>query len=138
VIERRAARVLVCDDVEELRALVASTLAQAPELEIVGEAGDADLTVRLASDTHPDVVLLDLSLPGLAPERLILAVAAAVPAARLVAYSGRDPRDVLGAAESLLASYVPKSTPLPQLRAHLVAICEEMVHEAATQRVNDR
>jgi DNA-binding NarL/FixJ family response regulator len=87
------------------------------------------VALRLADQLKPDVVLLDLNLPGLAPKPLVAAIARAVPEAAIVAWSGSNPQDSLGDEAGRLACYLPKTMPLPEIRAHIVAICTEMVHE---------
>lgn len=39
-------------------------LNAAPGIEVVGEAGDGDEAVRLAAQTRPDVILMDIRMPG--------------------------------------------------------------------------
>src|SRR3954469_20386921 len=58
-------RVLLCDDVEGFRALMRSSLADDPSIEIVGEAADGAEGVEAAADLQPDVVLLDMSMPNM-------------------------------------------------------------------------
>jgi DNA-binding NarL/FixJ family response regulator len=115
--------------VDELRVLVGSALDAAPELAVVGDTGHADVALRLADQLKPDVVLLDLNLPGLAPELLVSAIARAVPRAAIVAWSGSNPQDSLGDEAARIACYLPKTTPMGEIRAHIVAICTEMVHD---------
>ncbi len=55
-------RVVVVDDHHLVRMGVRAELA--PDLKVVGEAGDVDAAVRVVQDTRPDVVLLDVHLPG--------------------------------------------------------------------------
>ena len=57
-------RLLVVDDHPIVRAGLVAVLAEEPGLEIVGEAADGDEAVRIAAETHPDVVLMDLRMPG--------------------------------------------------------------------------
>ncbi len=109
--------------------LVRAALDAAPELDVVGDTGHGDVALRLADQLKPDVVLLDLNLPGLTPERLVEDIARAAPRAAIVAYSGRDPRDTLGDAAAILACYLPKTMPLTEITARLVAICAEKEHE---------
>jgi DNA-binding NarL/FixJ family response regulator len=58
-------RVLLVDDHPLLRAGLKTLLAVEPDLQVVAEADNGDDGVRLALELHPDVVLMDLSLPGL-------------------------------------------------------------------------
>ena len=68
-------RVLLVDDHNLFRSGVRSLLQRYPDLEIVGEAGDGTEGIKRAGLLHPDVVLLDLHMPGLSgleAARLIL------------------------------------------------------------------
>jgi DNA-binding NarL/FixJ family response regulator len=58
-------RVLVVDDQPLFRAGLVALLNAAPDLTVVGEAADGDTAVRLAESARPDVILLDIRLPGL-------------------------------------------------------------------------
>ncbi|MEV0255927.1 response regulator transcription factor [Streptomyces sp. NPDC050732] len=57
-------RVLVVDDQFLIRAGLVGLLRAAPGIEVVGEAGDGDEAVELAARTSPDVVLMDIRMPG--------------------------------------------------------------------------
>jgi len=61
----RRIRVLLADDHGLLRKGVRSVLAQDPDIEIAGEASDGAEAVRLAETMAPDVVILDIAMPGL-------------------------------------------------------------------------
>ena len=56
--------VLVVDDQVLVRAGFAALIRAAPGLTVVGEAADGDEAVALAVRTHPDVVLMDIRMPG--------------------------------------------------------------------------
>lgn len=58
-------RVLVVDDQPLFRAGLVALLNASPDLTVVGEAADGDTAVRLAESAEPDVILLDIRLPGL-------------------------------------------------------------------------
>jgi len=56
-------RILIADDHAVVRAGVREVLRADPALEVVGEAGDSAETLRLAATLHPDLILLDITLP---------------------------------------------------------------------------
>jgi len=58
--------VLVVDDQPLFRAGLVALLNATPDMTVVGEAADGDTAVRLAESSQPDVILLDIRLPGLA------------------------------------------------------------------------
>ena len=57
-------RVVIADDHPLVRAGLRQVLADEPEIEVVGEAADGDETVAVLRATEPDVVLLDITMPG--------------------------------------------------------------------------
>src|SRR3954449_10859846 len=59
------ARVLLCDDVDMLRELLRYELEEDGDLVVVGEADNGIDSVRLAKELKPDVVVLDLAMPGI-------------------------------------------------------------------------
>ena len=105
-------RVLLCDDTPEMRALLRYALEAEGGVDIVGEAGDGDAAVRLAADQQPDVVVLDLEMPGPDPEALVTGLRRAARRAALVTFSGHEPAAVAGAAVDEIALHVPKTTDL--------------------------
>ncbi|MEV0525279.1 response regulator transcription factor [Streptomyces sp. NPDC050439] len=58
-------RVLVVDDQFLIRAGLVGLLRAAPGIEVVGEAGDGAEAVALAATTRPDVILMDIRMPGM-------------------------------------------------------------------------
>ena len=77
-------RVLVADDHAVVRRGLATLIATAPDLELVGTASDGAEAVRLAIDSGADVVVMDLSMPevdGVAATRLL---ASQVPSCRVL------------------------------------------------------
>jgi DNA-binding NarL/FixJ family response regulator len=59
-----AIRVLVADDHPLFRNGIVNSLASLADIELVGEAADGDLAVTLTVELQPDVVLMDLQMPG--------------------------------------------------------------------------
>jgi two-component system response regulator NreC len=59
-----ATRILIADDHPVLRSGLRVLLGADPDLEVVGEAGTGEEALRLAEELRPDVVLLDIGMPG--------------------------------------------------------------------------
>ncbi|MBL7119336.1 MAG: response regulator transcription factor [Dehalococcoidia bacterium] len=57
-------RVVIVDDEALFRELLRRTLSAEPGLEVVGVAGDGETAIHLAMEANPDVVLMDIELPG--------------------------------------------------------------------------
>ena len=58
-------RILVVDDERLLRTGFTMILRSEPDLEVVGDAADGFEAVAAAADLHPDVILMDIRMPGL-------------------------------------------------------------------------
>jgi two-component system nitrate/nitrite response regulator NarL len=58
-------RVLLADDNARFRSVLRQLLERDPEIEVVAEAGDGSEALELSEEHAPDVVLMDLSMPGL-------------------------------------------------------------------------
>ena len=58
-------RVLLVDDQEMVRDGLGALLSSAPDIELVGEAGDGQRAVQLAAELRPDVVVMDIRMPGM-------------------------------------------------------------------------
>jgi DNA-binding NarL/FixJ family response regulator len=111
-------RILVCDDVPEMRQLVRFALEEDLEQVVVGEARDGEEVVERARDLRPDVVVLDLSMPemdGLQAIRLLNEVA---PRTGIVVFTGFGGAVMRDQALSLGAdAYVEKGADLDELRS---------------------
>jgi DNA-binding NarL/FixJ family response regulator len=89
-----ATRVVLVDDVPEVRRLVRTALRFRGGFEVVGEAGDGTGAVRLAGELRPDLIVLDLGLPDIAGRDVLTQVRAQSPGTRIVVFSGgSDPAD---------------------------------------------
>jgi DNA-binding NarL/FixJ family response regulator len=104
-------RVLIVDDHPLTRDALA-TLLRGNDFEVVGEAADGARAADLARDTQPDLVLLDLSMPGLDGLAALPRLREAAPAAEVVVLtaSGTD-ENLLSAIRGGAAGYLLKSEP---------------------------
>jgi len=81
--------VLVCDDRPELRDAISSALADFPRFTVIGEAVDGASCLRSVQDNPPDILILDVSMPGGGPP-VARAVRSMHPAMHILVYSGRS------------------------------------------------
>ncbi|HYN75398.1 MAG TPA: response regulator transcription factor [Candidatus Limnocylindria bacterium] len=91
-------RVLVVDDHALFRRGVCSALATTKDLEVVGEAADADAALLRAIELAPDVILLDVRMPGRSGLDVCPALVAAVPGVRVLMLTASDRDEDLYAA----------------------------------------
>jgi diguanylate cyclase (GGDEF)-like protein/PAS domain S-box-containing protein len=98
-------RILVVDDLEEMRLMMRTALEHV-DVEIVGEAADGDGAVRLAEELQPDVVLLDLRMPGSDGFEALPRLRAVAPNACLVVVTVLPPGPETKRAQSLGADHV--------------------------------
>jgi DNA-binding NarL/FixJ family response regulator len=103
-----AVRVVLVDDHRLVRSGVRAELGA--EVDVVGEAGDVDEAVRVITATKPDVVLLDVHMPGGGGAEVIRGVHDQLPAVRFLALSVSDAaEDVIGVVRAGARGYVTKS-----------------------------
>lgn len=86
-------RVLLVDDVVEVRRLVRTSLRFRGGFEVVGEAADGAEAVRMAEQLRPDVVVLDLGLPDIAGREVLSRVREHAPRSKVVVFSGLETAD---------------------------------------------
>lgn len=83
-------RVLVCDDHAVVREGIRHVLAGEPGFEVVAEAANGEQALALARQHRPDVVVLDVTMPGESGLRVAPRLRAAVPDARVLILSMHD------------------------------------------------
>ena len=83
-------RLIVADDDPVTRLMLGAILKREPGFELVGEAEDAEQAVELALRRRPDVVLLDVHMPGGGGARAAVEIREGLPEVRIVAISADD------------------------------------------------
>jgi len=117
-------RVVIVDDHALLREGTRWILQQEPSIDVVGEAGRGDEAVELVGRLKPDVVLLDLRLPGLPGIDAARQIALVSPHTRILIVTAYDEEDyVLEALQAGAAGYLLKTAPSQELveAVHAVA-----------------
>jgi NarL family two-component system response regulator LiaR len=109
-------RVLLAEDDHLVRAGLRSLFADEPDLEVVGEASNGVEAIARTEALRPDVILLDLFMPGLSGLDAIAAIRQHNPAARILVLSGYDDGDLIFAAiQAGATGYLLKTAALPDL-----------------------
>ena len=107
-------RVVLVDDHGLFRSGVRAELGR--QVEVVGEADDVQPAIDLIASVVPDVVLLDVHLPGGGGQAVVQAIRAAHPSVRFLALSASDaPEDVIAVIRAGARGYVTKTISTPEL-----------------------
>lgn len=108
-------RVVLVDDHSLLREGVALTLKSDPNIDVIGEGANADDALRLAKDLMPDIILLDISMPG-SGINAAKAISSACPVViiAMLTVSEHDD-DVLGSLQNGARGYILKGISGPEL-----------------------
>lgn len=109
-------RILLVDDHPMMRAGLRAVIAKRPELVVVGEAGDGETALALARELDPEVVVMDVALPGLNGVEATRRLLAAQPGVKVIALSLHDDRRyVLAMLRAGAAAYLVKTSAAEQL-----------------------
>ena len=111
-------RIVVADDHTLVRNGVCKLLSAEQDMEVIAEAANAGEAIEHATRLHPDLVLMDVSMPGLSPFEATRHIKRDSSSTRVLFISMYDDEDYLGEAMQCGASgYVLKDTPAAQLIA---------------------
>jgi DNA-binding NarL/FixJ family response regulator len=115
--------IVVIDDHPVVREGLVATLGDDPEFRVVGEAGSAEEALRLVAATQPDVVLIDLELPGTSGLEAIPALRQAHAGAALLVLTAYDTDErVLGALRAGARGYLLKGASLEAIARAVRAV----------------
>ena len=133
---QRRIRVVLAEDHDLLRAVLRELLTMQPDLEVVAEAADGADAVRVAQETAPDVVVMDVRLPRLDGAAATRAIKLAQPATAVLALSAHSSRRVV---DAMLAAgacgYVPKAAAADELAVAIRAAAAGQTY--ASPRLQD-
>jgi DNA-binding NarL/FixJ family response regulator len=134
-------RVLLVDDHALVRSAIRQAL-QAPDIEVVGEAASAEEAIELAPMLRPDLILLDIDLPGMSGIETVRELSPRLPETKIVMLTvSTDRRDLLGAVRQGAFGYLTKDLSgdallravrgirqgdLPMSRAHAATVVEHL------------
>ena len=136
--ENELIRVLIVDDHAVVRTGIRKVLESEPDIEVVGEAGDAKNAVFQTRATKPDVILMDVVMPGKTGIEVIPEVLHDAPEAKVLILSMQDdPRYVREAFGAGASGYVLKEAADTEVvsAVRAVAAGERYVHPALGARL---
>ena len=122
---QKAIRVLVVDDSKIMRAALRVLFSREQDIELVAEAGDGESALALACACAPDLVLMELCLPGLDAIEATGRILRECPGARVLVFSSRlERRFVAQALEYGALGYVCKTSGSNELLQGLRAVAQ--------------
>jgi DNA-binding NarL/FixJ family response regulator len=114
-------RVLLVDDHDLFRTGLRSLLEE-QGLQVVGEAENGNVALRLASELAPDVIIMDLKMPGLTGVETTRQISGMAPLTRVVVLTiSADDEDVMNAVMAGACGYLLKDSSIDQLIAGIRA-----------------
>ena len=145
-------RVLLVDDHALVRSAIRQAL-QAPDIDVVGEASSAEEAIQMASMLRPDLLLLDIDLPGLSGIEAVRELAPRLPETKIVMLTvSTDRRNLLSAVRHGAFGYLTKDLSgdallravrgirrgdLPMSRVHAATVVEHLSRAARSATGSD-
>ena len=134
-------RLLVADDHPMLREGLVAVLGTQQDFEVVGEAADGEEVVRLAESLEPDVVLLDLEMPGSDGVEALERLREAGSAARTLVFTAYDTDErILGSLRAGARGYLLKGASRQEIFGAIRTVNSggSLLEPAVTDRLLDR
>jgi DNA-binding NarL/FixJ family response regulator len=116
----RKIRLVIADDHPIVRLGLRQVFAETDDIEVVGEAGDGRETMLLVKEKHPDVILLDLRMPGMDGLAVLDALQSANSKIRVVVLTGSEDKNEYVQAMKLGCSGIVLKQTAPELIAKSV------------------
>ncbi len=116
-------RVLVIEDQSAVCDLVAELIHAHPRCELAGKGSDGQSAVELALQLRPDILVLDVIMPGVGGIEVLRRLGGSLPAMKVLIFSGKqEPHIVRALMQAGIHGFVNKNGPLSELRKALEAI----------------
>ena len=117
-------RVVVADDVEDVRLLLRMNLEIDGRFEIVGEAGDGNEAVKVVQELQPDAIILDLMMPEKSGIEAIPEILMSAPSTKILVLTAHDERRRVKAINAGAHVYEFKGNDLiRRITSGLVSLC---------------
>lgn len=134
-------RVLVVDDHPPMRIGLVALIKSQPGMDVVAEASDGEEGIEVYEDVRPDVVLMDLRMPGMGGVEAILAIRKKDPEARVIVLSTYDmDEDIHRAIQSGAKSYLLKDMSIEEIASTIrsVYLGDSLLPRQVAERLTER
>jgi DNA-binding NarL/FixJ family response regulator len=131
-------RVILADDQPLVRVGLRMLIEQTPDIDVVGEAGTGAEAVRLARDTGPDVVVMDIRMPGMDGIEATQMITSGDPSTRVLMLTTFDDDDyVYGALRAGASGFLVKDMALEDILTaiRVVAAGDAIIAPGVTRRL---
>jgi DNA-binding NarL/FixJ family response regulator len=119
----REIRVLIVDDHPMVREIIAMACGERAALRVVGRAADGFEALERCAEVAPDVVVLDLGLPGISGFEVLVRLRELLPSTRVLIISGRDDQATVFKSVRLgAAGYLGKTNSMEEIAAAVEAV----------------
>lgn len=134
-------RVLVVDDHPPMRIGLVALIKSQPGMDVIAEASDGEEAIEVYEDVRPDVVLMDLRMPGMGGVEAILAIRKKDPDARVIVLSTYDlDEDIHRAIQSGAKSYLLKDMPIEEIASTIRGVYagDALLPRQVIERLSER
>lgn len=130
-------RVVLVDDQPLVRTALRMVISDAPDIEVAGEAGTGSEAVRLVEDARPDVVVMDIRMPGMDGIEATRLITGSKAARVLMLTTFDDDEYVYGALRAGASGFVVKDMALDDILAavRVVAAGDALIAPGVTRRL---
>ncbi len=116
-------RVLIVDDHKIVREGLASLLNDQPDIEVIGQAGNGREAISMADRFHPDVIIMDVSMPVMNGDEAARQIKMLIPNTRIVALSMFEDDEIMqkmyqAGAERYVLKTAPSVKLIAAIRGH--------------------
>ena len=126
-------RILLVDDHTIIRQGLRSLLEKEPDMKVVAEAGDGQASLGMVQEYAPDVVLMDIAMPGLNGIEATSQILASAPSTRIIGLSMyKDKRFVTGMLQAGASGYMPKDCVFEELVQGIRAVVANKMYLSPT------
>ena len=121
-------RILVVDDSEAIRQAVRSCIEAHTGIEVCGEAENGTVALDKVRELNPDIVVLDLAMPGMNGFEVAREIAARVPHTRMIMFTANDCEGLIREAQNVgISRVIAKSG--DGVASHLLEAIRDLFHE---------